>query len=473
MSFWGMSNSGKIAEGFPMEAGNWDWAQYKEWLDRAKNFGYTGDYGTNQAKDYYGYQAQEGMPSIEQIQSAGGQIMDVDPVIASAKARADSLLTQFGELTPASQTGNALAEQQAGAGQDIQGTSNLINQDIMDTAGNMMSRVDERRGDITDFLASASAGTQQGVNDTYGYLRGQNAATVNDLVKQAQDFYQQNYSELEKTRPGGEFAAATAARSFAPMMAQAQQALRRSGVNPLSPEAGAATARVSEAKARAMDDSMAGAQQQYYQNLTGLNQNQRQALEGLRTGGLQREIGLGQDQSGIVTGLNKDLSTAVAGQKESALSDYQTIDQRRQDLNIANQNNTLANTLDWRQGNQGTAIKQRGMEREDFTTKAGLTNAQTDADLLGLDLKSGAYQQGLGYTTQDQATKDAAMAKILGISTQDYQNMFRSADTASGYGNAALQAMLAQYGIEAPEAGWGTKMLAGGGMDLLKSLYGM
>lgn len=470
MSFWGLSDAGKEAKGFPREYANWNFGQYKDWLATQNQFKDVADPLVQQGVDYWTQLSQQGGPSVPATRATGQEILDVDPTIQAMTERAQGLMSDYGNLTPAGTTAENMRTNLYQSGEDINRTGDLVSGQISDTATRMMKRNEASSQDIIQNILDTYGALGEQTNETFWGLRDANKLTYEDLLKASKETYGNAYQELEKMRPGGEFAAATAARSFAPEAARVMQQLRRSGVDPTSVEGSAALGGVGEAKGRAMDDAFGRMASEFADKSIGLGLSKFGAESGIKTDRLGREIGLATGQLETTSGLGKEQLAGVTGEKGKATSIAQAIDEAQSTGQIGNLLNSQGLRSDWWDKMNQTSVGERGMQREDLGIKGGLTENLNKTDLTALQLKLDQFGLGKDFLTADQATKDKGMAQLMGISDQQYQNMFNSALVAQKAGGSALNAYNQAFELEAANAGWGKKLIANLGMVGAKAL---
>jgi len=460
MSFWGLNDAGSQAKGFPGELGNWQFGQYKDWLAKQNQYGQTADPLVQQAISYWNTQKDAGAPSVATTQATGKEILDVDPTSQAIIDRSKGLMDEFGNLTPASTTYGNLQSNLRQSGADINTTGTAVSSEINDTATRMADRNEASSRDIIQNILDTYGTLGEQTNDTFYGLRDANKLTYEDLLKASTGAYGNAFQELEKMRPGGDFAAATAARAFAPETARVMSSLRRAGTDMNSPEASAALGGVGEAKARAMDDAFGRNASDFSRQAIDLNLSKFGAESGIKNARLANETALATGQLGETTRLGETQLSGVTGQKGKATDAAQVIDESRKNDQISNMLNSLGLRSDWWDKMNATDVAGRQMEREDLTTKGKLTENMNAADMNALNLKLEQFGLGKNFLDADQATKDKAMANLMGISDQQYANMFKAGASAQGSSNSALQAFLTSFGLQNADAGWGAKLLA-------------
>ena len=172
----------KEAAGFPREYANWQFEQFKQALDRAQRANSKGDWLTDFVTEYL--LNNQDAPSPEEIAAMGDRIM---PGLGAALAKRQQNLQQisdsFGNVR--GRTGDATSRIQdnlnAQAG-DISRTGDT-SQSILDTYfGRAIPRAEDAHNDIISNLQGGYGRAGQGINDTFGSLRGQNSQVGRNLL---------------------------------------------------------------------------------------------------------------------------------------------------------------------------------------------------------------------------------------------------------------------------------------------------
>jgi hypothetical protein len=321
---------------------------------------------------------------------------------------------------------------------------------VEDSYGRMAGREDTYSQDIINNILGSYGAAEENINRTYGRLRGESGRTFDDLMGRSGTAFDESMEELELLKPGSEAAAARSARAFAPEMARTMGRLRRAGVDPSSPQAANLLRQVGVARSRAIDDRLAEGTEKYIDRKTGLRLGKEDVHRGLGLGKLGSEVGLSRAQTGLTTDLGRERTGLVTGEKRRALGGLQNIDAARAAdlLGIGkDEYNRLRDLMG--EKNLAAVLEKRMGDQ---------------ADLTGLGLSAQQYQMGQQQEGLNLDQKNRAAASLLGISDQQYRNMFGAAQTARGFGQDALNAYLKTLGIESKDAGWGLKLLLNAGL---------
>jgi len=441
MSFWGLSDAGSEAKGFPREYGAWNFQQYKDWLGRQNEFGQEGDKWRDWSSDYFLNRANTGFPSPTQTWETARQILPgVDDAIENQWQR-------WGEV------GDIMQNKASGLNANYANIQDLINSGY----GRGTAREDAYHGDIVSNLQDVYGGLQDDVTSGYGYLRGITGNAYTDLLEGSETTYDQALKDLEVLRPGGEAAMARTSRSFSPAMASANRRIRAAGINPNSPEAASMLGRVDLSRARAMEDAAVDQTQKYISQKTGLNLSKEDTRRALELGKLGGEVGLSREETGLLSGLKREQGGLFRDEQLRTLGAQQGMDTERTGAMVGLEDVSTQRAQDWWNQNIGNKL---GMNQQE------LTNLNTLAGAYGL----GQQQEQLNLSEQDRAA-----AQLMGLSDEQYRLMLQSGQQAQGFGNDALEAYMKSYGLEASNAGWGAKLLANVGMTALPyigSLFG-
>lgn len=472
MSFWGLNTAGREAKGFPREIGAWNFDQYKDWVARSRQDRDRGTNLTNDAINYWQNQYRNPLTATG-VRQTGAEIMPVQQVLNDRTQR----ITQIGEgyqnnVTPAATTADQVSRYLDQAAGNVNRTGDQMSQEINDSA----IRQSDISGNYTEGmiqnLLTQYPELKDRFNAAFGGLREGNKAAFGDIRKLLDESFTNAHTELEKTNPTGEYRAATTSRSFGPEFARANERIKRFGIDPNSPEAHAALSLIGSDRARAVDDAIARETGAYADRAIGLELGRGDAMTGAIAGELGNELDLGTAQAGGDTRLTENLISGVTGLQQGNLQNQLSIEGVRsmaQQGNLQNLLNQHQAILDQR---GQTALVKRALEQEDWGTISNVMRELNDEGLLGIDLNQQQFETGLGFDLTNRELGTQAISQLLGIGEADLQRALQSANTAQGFGSDSLEAMLAQYGIELPNAGWGKKLLGGIGMGALRTILG-
>jgi hypothetical protein len=471
VSFWGMNDSGKESAGLPREMQAWQFQQFKDQLANMNTFKDRGNEGWNWATDYWKNRADKGIGSTQEVRAAGENIM---PGLTDALGRRRDMLSdlqsKWGQVPKAGDTAGQIRgflDQKGGnIGQQWTGMQNEIDS----AANNVQKRIDTVHDDQNANIDQTFNWARDTFNQPIKSAQDRIAKNYGGLLTRSGDTTKQELDNLEIMRPGSEFAAARAARNFAPQVASTMGNLRRAGIDPNSVQAASLIGSVQAQRGRAMDDAMADGLAQY-------------ALAKNKTldSGLSRDIALTGDMTGGLTGLdtmsatgNRDLvlgrGAQIAGENSSWRDLSNLNDTSRRDLAMKNLDSSFQagqNLLDQR---GQLAQLERGMGQEDFGMEKTLNDQRMAEEMVGPEAYAKQFQLGQDYATTNASTQDRGASGQTGLTQMAYGNMWNANQAANQAGKSAMDAALTNYGIQAPKAGWGTKLLTGlgsAGLNLL------
>jgi hypothetical protein len=478
-SFWGLDNAGKEAQGWPREWGAWSSGQAKNsWIPRSDNATSAGQSASDWYKNYNENRANNGIGSIGDMQAYGSMIMPgVNQYITDKSGRIQGQIDAFNNLPgwqdTMSKVQAANDASRANANQElsyIDQNRNYALNDIGDTYNRSVGNEDTAYDANTKDLTDRYNGLIDKANSDYGTLRQENKDTYGQLSNQSDAAYKTAMDNTELLRPGSQFQVAQTARSFAPQMASTAGSLRRMGIDPNSPQGLSMMQRVTTDRSRAMDDKAGQGTVQYVGAKNDLITGQQADREKLGQGQLGNEMNLGTAQNAETTGLSTDQGTGLRNENTRHAGTLTGLDQTRFGASIATQNNAMdritQNDATMRGINSQdaqNAVMGKAMATQDWQTRGDLQGQLSDAELEAIGLNQQMYNAGLGYKTADLNERNAGAAGV----GQYGQNMLnyglQSSQLANQWGNTAMDAYKTAYGYEAPQAGYGAKMLAAAG----------
>lgn len=471
MSFLGPSDAQKQAQGFFREQGTWNQKQYQEWLDKMKAAGANADALRGWATQYNLDRADQGLPSTSTIRGTGQDIMPgVDEALGRRTQRLQDTIDRYKSGVPqaADVTGavtNANNEALAGIGGNVGGLYDTQQGEIGDTYGRGAGRFAGADTAIQGDIKGRYGALEGNTNATYGDLRGKSANMIARLQGSGEGLTLDQQKNLEMLRPGGEFRQGQVARAFAPNIAATSGRLRRLGIDPGSLQASGAISGVEADRARAMDDAQANSTTSYVDRANALKQQLQAQRERLAGQGFANEAGLAQTQTGITNQLGREQGGLYRGQVGDNAAQQTALDQMRQGQTMQNTQDYYNNANRFlqarQQAQQQQALMGRDLGQQDWGVNADLANAQNAEELTGLGLKNQQYQLGAGQTAADIALKNQAAQNLWGIGTQQYNMQLADANTARGFGQDASGNFTNTYNLEAPNAGWGKKLIGG------------
>jgi hypothetical protein len=337
-------------------------------------------------------------------------------------------------------------------------TGAATDREIMDTAQRATAREGAASGAITGDIIERYGALQDHTNRAYGQMRDTNRNTYAGLKASAEDTYDTAFKDVEMLKPGGEFAQARAARSFAPAVASTAGQLRRMGIS--GPQALSAMQRVEAARARAQDDAAAEGTEKYVGARTELGLSRQGARERLGTGELGNELTLAERQTGITTDLSREQGQEYRGEINRTTGVQHNIDRDRSDRSVLNADKNYTRTQDWIDAKDRAALLDRALQQQDWQTYSNLVREMSDADLQAIGLRRDQFGAGMGFTLADLQEKNAAAGTLGDYGWKGIGAGMDANRTALNNGDTAFRAYQTAYGYEAPQAGYGVKALA-------------
>jgi len=464
-----MSNAGKEAEGFPRELGAYGSQQMREWLGRMNNYSDLSDFYNTGAADYWTERRNDGFASPQSITATGQEISPwVQPYIQSQQIRRGQMKANEGGRRTAGDVAGEMSGRLDEMGQRIGDNYTDQEGEINATSGRMMDRENGASTDVVNNIKGASESMRGAVNDTFGGLRRDNSSTYGGIKDAGKTSFAKQAANLALIKPGGQAQAARVGRSFAGQTSDVLQRLKRMGIDPNSPEAAAALRGVETDRSRAMDDATAGATDSFISQSNDIENSQLGFMTAAERARLENEAGLatGQvDRSNRISGAEAD---AFNAEKRTNAGTLNSIDRDRSGRTSDNLDTSFqrGQSLLQDRNNLSTWERTAGMEDVD-RSNAQIEGEGTDEASAGA-LLNNQFDRGMSWQGANQQTKDNAVGNLGQIANRYSNNMFQAAGTAQGFGNQAKDAYKDAYNLEAPNAGWGVKMLGGlaaGAMD--------
>jgi hypothetical protein len=474
MSFWGMSNAGREAGGFARESGAWNFQQFKDWLDQMNRFGNQANFYQDLFATHNTGKMNEGWRNPTQIRQQGQQISPwVQQAIDAANARLQTMLEQENGMP----TGNDTANTMSGRLDEVAGgiTRNFddVQGDINGTAGRSFERQENLNRDVVNNIRDTSASMRGAVNDTFSGLRRDNAATAARAMDLGRGTFSENLRSLELLRPGGTAQTARVARSFAPNIADTMTRLRRSGIDPNSPQAASALRQVETSRARAMDDASAQATTGYVDRGNALRTQELGFLTDVDRDRLRTEadLGIGQvDRSNQISGNEGE---QFRQEQRRFTGAQQGIDEGRRDLSIGNLNRTSDQSNALQLQRMNLDLQRRGMTQEDADRISRILMQMTDQDFQNGQALDNQFAQGNNWYLLDQSTRDQGANALNQLAQSNRNSQFQAANTAQGFNSQAGQNYNTAFQRESQNAGWGTRLLGGIAQAGLSMIPGM
>jgi len=447
MSAFDMSTEGKDATGWLGEYPQWGKGNMVANLQQSQDFKNAGDTVGNYAQSLLNWQLQN-YPTLDQTKAAGQTILPgVDAAIADQKANLDQNMVNYSTVTPSWQTATNINN-------NLQQLEDANNH----TTADQNQLVDDAYKSQTGRETAADQSISGDIAKTYGDLASSSGSTYDALAKAGAGAYDTAQSNLELLKPGGEAAAAQAARAYAPAEASSLARMQRSGIDPNSPEAASALRQVDVAKGRAMDDQLEATTASYV--------NSKNALT-LGAQAQQQDLALGKQNS----------AQQLAEQKLGASTQEQTrtllaqngMDAQKAATKLGISNTSYTRTADWLSQSNNLQTLYRAMQQQDWSTVSGMLKDFNNEDLTALNLQMQQYQLGAQAQTSQLTEQDKQTAALLGLSQQDYANMMAEQGMALNWGNSSINPANITATNAAANADWAGKALVGVGGSLLSA----
>ena len=461
-SFWGMNDAGKEAAGFPREYGAWNFQQYKDMLDRARRYGDLGDFYNTGAADYWTERRNEGFASPGQISATGREISPwVQDYIANQTARRNSIRDLEAGRRPAGEVTGEMSGRLDEMGQNIGRNYSDIEGEINSNARRVMDRENGASEDVVNNIKNSSASMRGAVNDTFTGLRKDNSGTYDGIRKYGQSEFDKQLANLELLKPGSKLQGARVARSFAPQMADTLQRLRRAGIDPSSPQAASLLRSVETDRSRAMDDASAAGTESFIRQSNDVS-NARVGFDtAAARGRLENEVGLATGQVDRSNDISGREASDFNREKRTNAANLNAVDMDRSGKTLTNTNNAF------QQGQQLLGDRNeltnygRTIGIQDVDRQNAITEGDGASELQSGRVYDNQFDRGTAWQGMNQATKDTAANNLGQIGRNYSQNMFQAGSQAGQFGRDATNAYHASYAMEAPKAGWGSRLLGG------------
>ncbi len=183
MPAFGPTDSYREAAGFSREYGNWNFAQYRDWLNRMQQSGAISDRLRDQLEQYAQRQIQEGFASPQDIRAIAEQIMPgVEEAIARNRGRLEDVQQLFNSRTMPADVMSRITDSINAQAEDIARTGEGQQREIDDLYGRTSGINEQTSGDIVNNIGETARSLQGGVNDSFGGLRRTNAGVRDRIV---------------------------------------------------------------------------------------------------------------------------------------------------------------------------------------------------------------------------------------------------------------------------------------------------
>lgn len=482
MSFWGMSQTGKDAQGKMNELPNWYFDQMKNWWGQSNDYLPKAQGLQDEALTEYRRRMGQGFGSVQDLRGIGQEIMPgVDEAIGNRQDRTNVLRGRAGQIPNAGQVRGELDASTDEYGAGITGTYDAAEQDIGGTYGGLKRRADSTGRDIVGSIDDSYGAADRNSTNIYNESRGNVGSTYGNIGRSIDSAYSdvdagtgaafgEAQSNLDKLNPNGEFRAARVGRSFAPALSSTAQRLRRAGIDPASLEGNAALQEVEGRRARAMDDSYADENQRFVTQKNNLTLDKldrdtaskiqrMQSATGAERERLAAELGLSGKQSDNQINLSLGKGKTFRDEMGRQLSTEIGLDQNRLGASLDNLNTTQDRSRDYYNQRRSNVGAERDMGLQDFQVQAGLEDRANADDMIGFDLKNQQYQQGVNQRGRDLDVTGQAADNINQAGNQAWGRATQAGQMGGQFGNQAQQGYGQTFQRESANAGWGKKLL--------------
>lgn len=458
--FWGLNSRAREAQ----NALGGLRQQYQQQMD-AWN-GRSGDAWNNAtgmfdwSRAYWGDRASGGAPSIADIRGAGSAIMPYQDALTRMWERNNQIGSDWGgvmrswDLFP--QLQNNLNLQQ----QNITNESDFAASQIDETFGRAGQRADDTTQAVRGNIGGAYDSARDIIGGAYSGARRENQSTYDDILSRTGNAFRDMRSDVERLRPGGALQQATVARSFAPVIANANQRLRRSGLeNSLAGSNVIGNAEVE--RARAMDDRAAQSTGEYVNASNRVRAGELGAITDALTSRLNNSINLGTQEAGLQSNLALGRGNAMSQEQIRDLAARTGLDMDALSARLGNSRYTTQQLNQNIRDRMNADILNRDMQRQDFQTEADLQRERNALEMTGLNLDDQQWQRGAQWQQWNRGASDQAAQMMAQLMQQQYGAAGNAAQTANQFGQVPLQSWQQQFNTESQNSGWGKRLLGG------------
>lgn len=467
MGFWGMSQQGKDARNAISGIADEQTRQGTAWNGLGSDAWGKGNEANGWAYNGWKDASQNGAPTIGQNRSAGQQIWDPTSATADDWSRLAQTQNFWQNNVPkAGQTMDQINGNLDNMG-GLVGSTWDANQNTIDTGYNgMAGRATDAYNANTGTIKDAYGKAQGDWNTAYDAMGNRVTGAYGGLLKDAASTFDTQDKNLEMLKPGSEFQIAQTARSFAPAMSATAGRLRRAGIDANSLQGSTMLGGVETQRARAMDDAAAAGLGTYVGAKNAVAGNRLNTNIGLTTDQLNAQNGLGTAQAAGNQSMTLGQGSALVGENTRNLGVQNALDQNRMGLTLDNQNqatNAANNVLGLR--NQA-ALTGKDLAQSDFQTFNQMMKDQSAQSNTDLNRNLLQYQLGQQQNAADMAQKNLALQQIGQLGQQQQNAGLAAGQLGLSNQNAAAGLQNNIYSREAANAGWGSKMLLGAGLNL-------
>jgi len=183
MSAFGPTSAAKEAGGFSREYANWNYNQYKVWLERAVQSGQISDRLRSQLEEYAQNQINEGFASPEDISAIAQRIMPgLEAAISSRRGRLDDIQQLSNQRTPTGETMGQIFQNTNDQATDITRTGELNQGEIDANYGRNVQGNENTSREVVGNISDSYGSAARGVNDSFGGMRRASGEATGRMV---------------------------------------------------------------------------------------------------------------------------------------------------------------------------------------------------------------------------------------------------------------------------------------------------
>ncbi len=467
MSFWGPSSTQRVDQGQIAEIPLWLKQQMVNGFGDATAAYLKGQGLSDQQIAYLQQQIQQGFGSPQAIRELGQQIQPgINDLIDRRTSRVNQEGTNYNAMPGVEQTigsiGSDLSSKGARIGQnwgDIQGsidqgfgaqrtrtadTADTIGRDTGDTFGGLLSRSDTSFGDARSNAAQGFGAIKKNAGETYDQVR-------------------------QRINQGRDAQLGTTARAFAPAMAATLRRIRASGIDPNSPEAASLLQGVDTARGHAFDDSLVRTQS----DLNAADLAQQANNQGLDLSKLSNDQTLALQNAANKQGLTVQQYLQRTNLATQTRDIQNELDRTKTAADVQNLDTSFQRGQDQYDQQMNNELISRGLRTQDVGARNSQLENENSNEMTNQGLLDQQFQAGANLTGANNQRRDAAVSGLGQAAGQQYNVGLARGSQGLQNANSALQGFGTSYGLEAPSAGWGAKLLGGAASAAIQAIPGI
>lgn len=467
MGLFGLSSAGKDARNginrTTSAASGW---ANDSWDRSGDLYGKSNGYGDNVWASNYNAM-DEGLGSPDAAHNAGERLMgDVSGDLAEQRGRWNGVSDWMngGGYRSAEDLSNGMADTVGGI---RQGQGNRINDQKNDQQGFTQNAYGRVRGNLGDWTNNTNSLAVRRNSDLSSSTNG----AYNGMAARSEGVHGALSKENDATFAGAQnrllgamdLNGATQMRATAPLVASAKARMRAAGIDSNSPEGASLMARTDEARAHALDDSLANNIGQQNQLALGRAEVNR----GLDLDSLNTSNSLAARQNELGRADTNQLYDASQGVNDTRLqmgnqADMGEYGDTRQ--NYAQQYQDQQRLDDTRaQDTYGQTQFRAGQQQQDFGNRVNLAQGQNGVNQQSMQYKAGAGQAGANWANANFGAQQQARNAMMGQYGTMQNNSLGWGNNALGANQQAMGGYQNIYGNESANSNWLGKGLIGMG----------